>query len=116
MTYVLATSAATPDAEFPSLRLLARHILAERDRAGGAGQDIRLVEATVGRDALPNGVSIAVRRVDGSARGALIGYAFLPQEGSSRFSRTGGFAPMSERLMAALLEASASAGAQTRAA
>jgi hypothetical protein len=98
MQYVLATSLAEPDAAFATLRQLAQHILAVRDRAGGAGQAIRLVPATMGREQLPEGVTIAVRRMDGSARGERIGYAFLPRQG-------GGFAPMAKRLAAAIAEA-----------
>lgn len=103
MTCVFATTGvAATDREFPTLPALARHIVALRAAAPldalGERPEIGLLAAMVGREAIPNGASIAVRVRDGrnGGRGTLLGYAFLE-------TLAGG----ARNLMAAILSAQA---------
>ncbi len=101
--FVLATSCAEPDGEFPTLKRLARHILtlhADATVAAGRDMEIRVGPAVVAREALPNGVSVAVRLMDGSRTGHLLGYAFLPVPET-------GFPPDMARQLRAALDAEA---------
>lgn len=97
--FVLATSCAAPDVEFPSLRALAQAVVSRRD-ALPARPGLHLVTAQIARGALPGGACVAIRALDGSAagKGVALGYAFVPAE-----SRAGGGRP-AERLMSAILE------------
>ncbi|HEV2530922.1 hypothetical protein [Phenylobacterium sp.] len=76
--YVLATSCATPDREFPSLGALAAALLEQR-----SDHPLALRRAQLTRCELPGGHVLAVRRLDGSCggRGMALGYVFLPDYG-----------------------------------
>jgi hypothetical protein len=83
--FILATSSGAADRTFYTLASLAKAIVLHRDEAC-AGAELRAITAFVARSALPYGACVAVRMMDGSedlsgkpGKGALIGYAFMPE-------------------------------------
>ncbi len=101
----LALETGEPDRVYPSLRALACALVKTRARLPHliktqAPPQLVAVSATLARSDLPGGSVVAIRARDGSmgGKGLLLGYVFMPGNGS------GGDA---DRLMAAIVEAQA---------